>query len=459
MSHSQSRTTTTKTQKRQRFLQHLWSAITGGSSRSRVGIQRLRHLETLEERRLLTYTASLVVSTANFVGDGAADVLTFDQAGGLLRHNRFTAGDAGFNSDFDFDSATAGDQTLAANVASTVLIDTGDGADTVNVGTLGIPASTLFASFNYSAGGATDILNVDDSASLVTNNYVATSIAITGNGINLSIGTVVTGGRNLVTSSAADTVSVQSVFTGEAQSFDSAGGIDTVTVGSAGSGTSSINASVNIKNTPSFTNIIIENAVDAVGRTVTVTNASVTGLSTGSINYVAADVNSLTVKTGSQADTVNVNSVPALTNLETGAGDDAIAFADGIGLNGGTIDGGADTDTINYSAYTTGVAVNLGLNVSGLAATLSGDQEVPANTSTPSGTATITNYNTVTRTFDISVTVNDLAPASVTGFHIHRGAFGVNGPVIVDFSAGPLGGILTPRALSITCTWCNCHFA
>ncbi len=46
-------------------------------------------------------------------------------------------------------------------------------------------------------------------------------------------------------------------------------------------------------------------------------------------------------------------------------------------LNGGSVNGGADTDTLDYSAYTTGVSANLGLTVSGLAATLAGDQEVP----------------------------------------------------------------------------------
>jgi hypothetical protein len=69
-----------------------------------------------------------------FVGSPADDTLTIDSSGGLLHHNRFTAGDPGFSSDFDFDSTTAGDQTIAAtsNIA-TLLIDPGPGTNTVNV--------------------------------------------------------------------------------------------------------------------------------------------------------------------------------------------------------------------------------------------------------------------------------------------------------------------------------------
>ena len=66
-------------------------------------------------------------------------------------------------------------------------------------------------------------------------------------------------------------------------------------------------------------------------------------------------------------------------------------------------------------------------------ATLGDDQEVAPTTHAGTGTATITNYNVTTRTFNIVVTVSDLPPADVTGFHIPQAAVGVNGPIIVDF--------------------------
>ncbi|HET6572035.1 MAG TPA: CHRD domain-containing protein, partial [Fimbriiglobus sp.] len=215
-------------------------------------------LERLEDRAVPAYTATLAGTVATFTGDASGDTLTFTIDGGNLRHNRFSAGNPGFISDLDFDSAVAGVQTLAADAAAVVNVNAGDGDDTVTLG-------------------------------------------------------------------------------------------------------------------------------------------------------------------------------------------------DGVQLNG-TLDGGGGTDTIDYSAYTTPVAVNLGANAPGLTATLGADQEVPPTDSTATGSATLT-YNNTAHTFDITVTVDGIAPADVTGFHIHRGPFGVSAPIIVDFVPGgvPIAP-LTPTATGFTFT-------
>ena len=115
----------------------------------------------------------------------------------------------------------------------------------------------------------------------------------------------------------------------------------------------------------------------------------------------------------------------------------------------GTIDGGGDTDLLDYTAYTSALGVNLGLSSTGLSATLGADQEKPPTTSTATGTATITNYNAVAKTFDISVTVDGLFPADVTGFHIHRAPVGVNGPIIIDFGSAGLVALPAPASPSM----------
>jgi hypothetical protein len=81
------------------------------------------------------FSATEADSVVTFIGSRADDTLTIDSTpGGLLHHNRFTAGDPGFNSDIDFDSTVAGDQTISvADPKATFLIDPGPGADTVNV--------------------------------------------------------------------------------------------------------------------------------------------------------------------------------------------------------------------------------------------------------------------------------------------------------------------------------------
>jgi len=87
-------------------------------------------IEVLEARIAPAFAATLAGSVATFSGDGATDALTIIENGGLLEHNRFGAGDAGFASARDFDSATAGEQTLAAVMASIINATGGAGADT-----------------------------------------------------------------------------------------------------------------------------------------------------------------------------------------------------------------------------------------------------------------------------------------------------------------------------------------
>ncbi|WP_303310360.1 CHRD domain-containing protein [Hymenobacter sp. BT730] len=74
-----------------------------------------------------------------------------------------------------------------------------------------------------------------------------------------------------------------------------------------------------------------------------------------------------------------------------------------------------------------------------LQATLNGAQEVPATTSTATGSFTGT-YNTNTRLISYTVTYQGLTP---TAGHIHQAAPGVNGPIIVPFanvSTSPITG-------------------
>ncbi len=63
-------------------------------------------------------------------------------------------------------------------------------------------------------------------------------------------------------------------------------------------------------------------------------------------------------------------------------------------------------------------------------ATINAASEVPTNTSTASGLATLT-YNTTTKIFTVSLTYTGLTP---TAGHIHKGAVGVSGGVIFGFT-------------------------
>jgi hypothetical protein len=158
--------------------------------------------------------------------------------------------------------------------------------------------------------------------------------------------------------------------------------------------------------------------------------------------------------------TLNGNIISATTTVTGGPEADTVVFGAGVTLtNGtttnGTIDGAGGNDTLDYSAYTTPVAVNLGLGTPGLSATLGQDQENPPTGHAATGTAAISNYSVANKTFDITVTVNGITPAEVTGFHIHRGVVGVNGPIIIDFVPGgvPIAPLTaTPTGFTFTAT-------
>lgn len=63
-------------------------------------------------------------------------------------------------------------------------------------------------------------------------------------------------------------------------------------------------------------------------------------------------------------------------------------------------------------------------------ATLTGANEVPANSSTATGTATLT-LNTDTKVFSVTLPHNVVG---VTGGHIHKAAVGANGDVVFPFA-------------------------
>lgn len=79
---------------------------------------------------------------------------------------------------------------------------------------------------------------------------------------------------------------------------------------------------------------------------------------------------------------------------------------------------------------------------SSFAATLAGGNEVPPTASSNTGTTAVTvdgTANTVSWN-----TVSSIPVANATGHHLHRGAAGVNGPVVVSFGVYSGTAAVTP---------------
>lgn len=84
--------------------------------------------------------------------------------------------------------------------------------------------------------------------------------------------------------------------------------------------------------------------------------------------------------------------------------------------------------------------------VSTFTAALSGANEVPSGDPDGSGNATVS-INTATNTVSWSISAQNIdLPPSLA--HIHRGAAGVNGPVVIDFSAQLTGSTAITPALA-----------
>jgi len=82
----------------------------------------------------------------------------------------------------------------------------------------------------------------------------------------------------------------------------------------------------------------------------------------------------------------------------------------------------SNNDNNNSTPYTPIVSFN---------ATLYGASEVPTNTSTATGTATLS-YNKNTKVFTLNVTYSGITP---TDGHVHVGAIGVDGPVVFPLTS------------------------
>src|SRR5215218_7124374 len=101
-------------------------------------------------------SASIDGATATLNLDGADDNVTVSVSGGLLVHGQTTGG---LNSGSDWDSATAGDQTVPANGTFGVVVNGGDGNDAITV----LATNTEIGGSKVLGDGGDDLLTGADS--------------------------------------------------------------------------------------------------------------------------------------------------------------------------------------------------------------------------------------------------------------------------------------------------------
>jgi hypothetical protein len=184
-------------------------------------------------------------------------------------------------------------------------------------------------------------------------------------------------------------------------------GRNTVNIGYQSS-VQGILGTVTINNPPTYTTINVEDSSDTSARTVTVTNASITGLAPAAINFVQSDLANLTILGGSGANTFNVLNTPnngqhPVTTLHTGAGGSTVNVRATAGAL--TIDGDGSTITVNVGSQAP--------SLNGTMANINGAVSV-TNTSSTSTLSLDDSADTTARTATISgSSVAGLSPAPI----------------------------------------------
>ncbi|WP_237607275.1 CHRD domain-containing protein [Roseimaritima sediminicola] len=127
----------------------------------------------------------------------------------------------------------------------------------------------------------------------------------------------------------------------------------------------------------------------------------------------------------------------------------------GAGLPAGdNLNASGAINAYNVSVVNDAPATPFDLELADNLTILTGDQEVPAVATNANGTANF-QYDAAANTFDLDLFVAGLELADTTDdpellfAHIHRGAVGANGPVIVTLSAGVGGWVQEPSGIRL----------
>ncbi|MBI2478013.1 MAG: hypothetical protein HYV60_05015, partial [Planctomycetia bacterium] len=293
-------------------------------------LRRTLLLESLEDRRLLAYSATIVATVVTLSGDAAADTLTIDQDGaGLLRHNRFTAGEAGFVSDNDFISGNATDDTiLASTVTDLAIADAGSNDSVVAAQSPAAAASTL----NLSAGALSmsGFTSITDDGNLTVGgaaSFTAATITLGEMSETTNFATLTFASAGAVTIQEDSSTAITGTNTAGSVSLTSDGAIT-----DTGAMTSVTVTNDLIFNAGANSIVLADAATDvlSVGGNASFSGSSITIDSLGTANFAtltftstgAATINedSSTALVGtSSGTTITVNSAGAMTDSEVDA--------------------------------------------------------------------------------------------------------------------------------------------
>ena len=313
-------------------------------------------------------------NTSVYGGAGDDDIFVYDNNNAvaaiydvtLARFDRPGWGGFYYGADVESETMTTGTGIDTVNVLSTyqnqpVFLNSAGGNDTVNVGNSTNGVQSIRADVRVDNAPAFTTLNVNDTGNTTPQGTVIDVAGGLTQITGIAPATIRANNNdvqfiNLTTGFGADTVDV--LRNTESLALNSAGGVDTVYVGNVTNGVQSITGNVSVRNTPSFSRLMITDAANTVGKTAGMDvvfiaaqlHGRVVGLAPAQIDYRIADITDpITIHAGSGDDTFNVATTPNQRTiaLNARAGQDTV----NVSLTGSTsallVNAGADTDTIN----------------------------------------------------------------------------------------------------------------
>lgn len=171
--------------------------------------------------------------------------------------------------------------------------------------------------------------------------------------------------------------------------------------------------------------------------TLTINGNAVSGLQSGTVAWDATtDQVNLDARDGHDTVAVTASVTSPQVLIRAGSGNDTLRLADGTGLGtGGRFTGGPGEDTLDLSAFTTPVSVDLGRTAQ-FTSVLNGAGQVPAVATAATGRGNVVFTDLATGAFDLDLEVSGLTAGQITDAHIHSGPAGTNGPVVFGIGAG-----------------------
>ena len=361
------------------------------------------HNTTTSKDALITGDVSTTATIAGLTGAGNITIGT-----GALKALNILGGSAGANF-FSFGGTTGGGTaapttTLTTINGSFVFVNQLDAGDTLNIlnqsAVNDVTIGNSTATGQLGLGGVKGTINVGNTPSnptgvtalgiLDTESTTANTFAISGTQTKASAsGAVInysgsisnfslsggSGGNtftvtstpgpvnDISTGTGVNTVNLEGTAAGSTTDISSQG-VDQVTIGNAHLVSGILGTSVDVTTTGLLT-LTVDDSLDANPTTATIGTAALTGLTPGPIDYTLTPLSRLNVEGGNGGNSFTIsnpgtNAYP--TFVTSGTGNDTFTFTNQASLSGGTITGGGGSDTLNYAAYTTPVAVDLYLS-------------------------------------------------------------------------------------------------